>query len=84
MRTRAFGVEEPNTLLASRLVALTAIDVLISDLTGQVVDVRRIDPTGASGSVRDDQEAEIIARLVDAAEPRANEEAFVPVELNTD
>jgi ribitol-5-phosphate 2-dehydrogenase (NADP+) / D-ribitol-5-phosphate cytidylyltransferase len=41
MRTRAFGEEPPDSLLSAETVALASIDVLISDLTGQVVDVRR-------------------------------------------
>lgn len=44
MRLRAFGVEPPGTLLSSRAVALTSINVLVSGLTGHVIDVRRIDP----------------------------------------
>ncbi|HEX5541274.1 MAG TPA: bifunctional cytidylyltransferase/SDR family oxidoreductase [Micromonospora sp.] len=41
MRTQAFGEEPPHTLLQADAVALASIDVLISDLTGQVIDVRR-------------------------------------------
>jgi len=41
MRTRAFGDEPPDTLLSAETVALASLDVLISDLTGHVVDVRR-------------------------------------------
>ncbi|GAA3227317.1 bifunctional cytidylyltransferase/SDR family oxidoreductase [Actinocorallia longicatena] len=41
MRERAFGAEPAGSLLPSNAVALTAVDVLLSDLTGQVVDVRR-------------------------------------------
>lgn len=44
MRLRAFGPEPPDTLLTSEQVARTSIDVLISDLTGHVVDIRREDP----------------------------------------
>jgi 2-C-methyl-D-erythritol 4-phosphate cytidylyltransferase len=40
MRTQAFGEEAPHTLLHAETVALASIDVLISDLTGQVIDVR--------------------------------------------
>jgi ribitol-5-phosphate 2-dehydrogenase (NADP+) / D-ribitol-5-phosphate cytidylyltransferase len=47
MRTRAFGEEPAGTLLASRDVAMTSIDVLISGLTGHTVDIRRHDPTAA-------------------------------------
>jgi ribitol-5-phosphate 2-dehydrogenase (NADP+) / D-ribitol-5-phosphate cytidylyltransferase len=45
MRTRAFGEEPPGTLLNSTAVALTSIDVLVSGLTGHIVDVRLADPT---------------------------------------
>jgi 2-C-methyl-D-erythritol 4-phosphate cytidylyltransferase len=40
MRSRAFGEEPAHTLLSPRAVAQTSLDVLISDLTGQVIDVR--------------------------------------------
>jgi 2-C-methyl-D-erythritol 4-phosphate cytidylyltransferase len=48
MRTRAFGQEPAGTLLSSHDVALTSIDVLISDLTGHTVDIRRHDPTAVA------------------------------------
>lgn len=41
MRLRAFGAEPVDTLLESETVALTVLDVLASDITGHVVDVRR-------------------------------------------
>ena len=41
MRTKAFGEEPEHTLLSSEAVAQASLDVLISDLTGQVIDVRR-------------------------------------------
>lgn len=41
MRTRAFGEEPPGTLLSARQVAETSLDVLSSDVTGMVIDVRR-------------------------------------------
>ena len=37
---RGFGEEPAHTLLSPRAVAQTSLDVLISDLTGQVIDVR--------------------------------------------
>lgn len=40
MRTQAFGEEPEGTLLSSAAVAETVIDLVCSDLTGQVVDVR--------------------------------------------
>jgi 2-C-methyl-D-erythritol 4-phosphate cytidylyltransferase len=48
MRTRAFGQEPAHTLLSSHDVALTSIDVLISELTGHTVDIRRHDPTAVA------------------------------------
>jgi 2-C-methyl-D-erythritol 4-phosphate cytidylyltransferase len=46
MRTKAFGQEPADTLLESEAVARTSLDVLVSDLTGHVIDVRREAPTG--------------------------------------
>ncbi|GGP94014.1 bifunctional cytidylyltransferase/SDR family oxidoreductase [Streptosporangium pseudovulgare] len=40
MRVRAFGEEPAHTLLSPRAVAETSLDVLISDITGHVIDVR--------------------------------------------
>ncbi|MDQ3343394.1 MAG: 2-C-methyl-D-erythritol 4-phosphate cytidylyltransferase [Actinomycetota bacterium] len=48
MRLQAFGVEPEDSLLESEVVAATTLDVLVSRLTGQVVDVRR-DPAATSG-----------------------------------
>ncbi len=44
MRLRAFGAEHPGTLLSPMAVALTSVDVLVSELTGHVIDVRLMDP----------------------------------------
>jgi 2-C-methyl-D-erythritol 4-phosphate cytidylyltransferase len=44
MRTKAFGEEPPGSLLESTEVALRSIDVLLSDQTGLIVDIRRDDP----------------------------------------
>lgn len=41
MRVQAFGAEPEDTLLTPEQVALASIDALISDITGQVIDVRR-------------------------------------------
>lgn len=41
MRKKAFGNEDPSSLLASEAVAQASIDTLISDFTGQVIDVRK-------------------------------------------
>ncbi|MBA0049507.1 SDR family NAD(P)-dependent oxidoreductase [Streptomyces sp. AJS327] len=44
MRVRAFGEEPEGTLLTSQTVARTSLDVLLSGLTGHVIDVRLDDP----------------------------------------
>jgi ribitol-5-phosphate 2-dehydrogenase (NADP+) / D-ribitol-5-phosphate cytidylyltransferase len=44
MRTKAFGDEPPDSLLESARVARASLDVLLSDGTGHVVDLRRQDP----------------------------------------
>jgi 2-C-methyl-D-erythritol 4-phosphate cytidylyltransferase len=44
MRTKAFGDEPAGSLLSSDEVAQTSLDVLLSSLTGQIIDVRRDDP----------------------------------------
>jgi 2-C-methyl-D-erythritol 4-phosphate cytidylyltransferase len=46
MRTKAFGEEPAGTLLSAEKVATTSLDVLLSELTGHVVDVRREDLPG--------------------------------------
>jgi 2-C-methyl-D-erythritol 4-phosphate cytidylyltransferase len=45
MRTKAFGQEPAGTLLSSEAVARASLDVLVSPLTGHVIDVRQQDPT---------------------------------------
>ncbi|MEV6692332.1 bifunctional cytidylyltransferase/SDR family oxidoreductase [Micromonospora sp. NPDC051196] len=50
MRTKAFGTEPEHTLLSAEAVAQASLDVLLSDLTGQVIDVRR-PPGEAPGTV---------------------------------
>ncbi|MEV5876232.1 bifunctional cytidylyltransferase/SDR family oxidoreductase [Streptomyces sp. NPDC052101] len=45
MRTKAFGQEPTGSLLSSETVARTSLDVLLSELTGHVIDVRQQDPT---------------------------------------
>ncbi|PJJ53939.1 2-C-methyl-D-erythritol 4-phosphate cytidylyltransferase [Mumia flava] len=47
MRTRAFGEEPAGTLLSSEQVAHQSLDVLLSDLTGHVIDIRREDGPAA-------------------------------------
>ncbi|HEY3683588.1 MAG TPA: bifunctional cytidylyltransferase/SDR family oxidoreductase [Streptosporangiaceae bacterium] len=50
MRSSAFGEEPPESLLSSEAVARTSIDVLLSTLTGHVVDVLRHDPLQPRGA----------------------------------
>ena len=44
MRTRAFGQEPAGSLLDSMEVARHCLDTLVSDETGQIIDIRRDDP----------------------------------------
>lgn len=44
MRTKAFGNEDPDSLLESKTVARASLEVLVSNKTGHVIDVRREDP----------------------------------------
>lgn len=64
MRTKAFGEEPPNTLLSAAAVARSTLDVMVSDLTGQIVDVRRVTP-GQGGSTTEQEAALISAALSD-------------------
>ncbi len=73
MRARAFGPEPPETLLSSRVVALTTIDVLLSEHTGQVIDVRRIDPSGAGA--RSEEDADVIGSFIAEVQAEAEAEA---------
>ncbi|MGQ4514089.1 SDR family NAD(P)-dependent oxidoreductase [Streptomyces sp. DW26H14] len=50
MRTKAFGEEPAGSLLSSEAVARTSLDVLLSELTGHVIDVRQQDPTAGASS----------------------------------
>ncbi|MGW9636760.1 SDR family NAD(P)-dependent oxidoreductase [Nocardiopsis alba] len=52
MRSKAFGEEPAGSLLSADKVAHTSVDVLLSDLTGHVIDVRREDPAGPTAGVR--------------------------------
>lgn len=48
MRSRAFGAEPEGSLLESRSVALSSLDILMSDQTGHVVDLRKDDPLAST------------------------------------
>lgn len=73
MRTKAFGTEPAETLLSAQAVAHTSVNVLVSSLTGQIIDVRlpssdpiaanlaasqRPSPFGVSGDTLPDKKAE--------------------------
>jgi 2-C-methyl-D-erythritol 4-phosphate cytidylyltransferase len=72
MRTKAFGVEPAADLLAATEVAQTSVDVLVSDVTGQVIDVRRPAPTIATTSAGT---AEAVAAEIELQEVAAEVEA---------
>ncbi|MFD6419836.1 D-ribitol-5-phosphate cytidylyltransferase [Streptomyces sp. NPDC060194] len=50
MRTKAFGTEPEGSLLSSEAVARTSLDVLLSEMTGHVIDVRQQDPTAGAAA----------------------------------
>ncbi len=66
MRTRAFGAEPPGSLLSSEAVARTSLDVLLSELTGHVIDVRQQDPTRGAGEASGFEQA--LAAVLDRHE----------------
>lgn len=74
MRQAAFGHEPANSLLSSQAVALTSVDVLLSDLSGQVVDVRRVEP-GQTGRSRTASEAQVIATALAEAQELSEAES---------
>lgn len=66
MRTKAFGQEPPGSLLTSQTVARTSLDVLLSDMTGHVIDVRQQDPMrGTAASAFDKALATVLDRSSD-------------------
>jgi 2-C-methyl-D-erythritol 4-phosphate cytidylyltransferase len=73
MRTKAFGAEPAGDLLEVGVVAQTSVDVLVSEVTGQVIDVRRPTPTvasraaGAADAVAAQVELQEVAAEVEAA-----------------
>jgi 2-C-methyl-D-erythritol 4-phosphate cytidylyltransferase len=52
MRLQAFGQEEPGSLLSADQVARTALEVLASQVTGLVIDVRRNQRAAEEGGLR--------------------------------
>jgi 2-C-methyl-D-erythritol 4-phosphate cytidylyltransferase len=71
MRTKAFGDEPAGDLLESSVVAQTSVDVLVAEVTGQVIDVRRPAPTVATSRGA----AEAVAAEVEMQEAAAEVEA---------
>lgn len=51
MRTRAFGAEDPGTLLDATEVARTALSAVVTGETGHVIDVRLDDPSTAMAAM---------------------------------
>ena len=78
MRTRAFGEEPAGSLLTSEAVARTSLDVLLSPLTGHVIDVRLQDPTRGAASAAGFHEALAAALATEdlATEAPGTEEAI--------
>jgi ribitol-5-phosphate 2-dehydrogenase (NADP+) / D-ribitol-5-phosphate cytidylyltransferase len=71
MRTKAFGAEPPEDLLEASEVAQTSVDVLVSGVTGQVIDVLRPTPTVATRAGA----AEAVAAQIKLREAAAEVEA---------
>jgi 2-C-methyl-D-erythritol 4-phosphate cytidylyltransferase len=53
MRTKAFGEEPVDSLLDSRSVARASLDVMLSDGTGHILDLRKLDPMTESVNATD-------------------------------
>lgn len=53
MRTKAFGDEDPSTLLDSITVARSSLETLVGSRTGHVIDVRRDDPLSTEALLGD-------------------------------
>ncbi|MFF3289545.1 D-ribitol-5-phosphate cytidylyltransferase [Streptomyces sp. NPDC003023] len=66
MRTKAFGEEPAGSLLSSQAVARTSLDVLLSALTGHVIDVRQQDPAQEASEASGFEQA--LAALLDRHE----------------
>ncbi len=70
MRERAFGTEPAGTLLSSEAVARTSLDVLLSPLTGHVVDVRQQDPTADASAAESFERALAVSLDAESARER--------------
>ncbi|WP_245996457.1 bifunctional cytidylyltransferase/SDR family oxidoreductase [Streptomyces armeniacus] len=73
MRTKAFGREPDGSLLSAESVARTSLDVLLSSMTGHVIDVRQQDPMRgtAAASAFDQALATVLDRSTGAASESA-------------
>jgi 2-C-methyl-D-erythritol 4-phosphate cytidylyltransferase len=71
MRTKAFGEEPEGSLLSSDAVAQTSLDVLLSGMTGQVIDVRKLDPSRPPVTAGQRSESDRIAAALVAVEDHA-------------
>jgi len=78
MRLEAFGEEPEDSLLDSEVVAGTTLDILVSSLTGQVIDVRRAVPRAATGAPVDDAIAEALAEAQLGSEDAVLDEVASP------
>ncbi|UED88621.1 bifunctional cytidylyltransferase/SDR family oxidoreductase [Streptomyces profundus] len=67
MRTKAFGQEPAGSLLSSEAVARTSLDVLLSTMTGHVIDVRQQDPTADASQAGSFERALAAALSAEAA-----------------
>jgi len=86
MRSRAFGEEPAETLLPARAVGLASLDVLLSEQTGQVIDVRRehhdtaaADAPGQVDVDAEQDQARDISAALDEVEAEAEDEAAADV-----
>ncbi|MER7174670.1 MULTISPECIES: bifunctional cytidylyltransferase/SDR family oxidoreductase [Streptomyces] len=66
MRTQAFGQEPAGSLLTSDAVARASLDVLVSAMTGHVIDVRQQDPTREAAAASGFEQA--LAAVLDRQE----------------
>jgi ribitol-5-phosphate 2-dehydrogenase (NADP+) / D-ribitol-5-phosphate cytidylyltransferase len=74
MRTNAFGAEPGESLLSARTVALSSIDVLVSDESGHVMDVRLSRSEEADGN----DPAAAIAHALELAQDQAQDADLAP------
>ncbi|WP_425086116.1 SDR family NAD(P)-dependent oxidoreductase [Streptomyces hainanensis] len=81
MRTKAFGQEPAGSLLSSEAVATTSLDVLLSTMTGHVIDVRQQDPTADASSAGSFERALAAALNAENAENADAAQGRVPGEV---